>query len=141
MIKRFAYERKAEGYIDVCITLLIIISFIASIMFIYPIFTAKQDLNQSTQHITRTIELYGHADSTTINDIFTDGTLVQPDSVDVIADFEDSTLKTIQLKDGFTVVATKTIQIPVIKPYVIDPIYIIIELTSTGKGISEVYWK
>lgn len=141
MIKRFAQEQKAEGYIDVCITLLIIISFIASIMFIYPIFTAKQNLNQSTQHITRTIELYGKADDSTINDIFVNGTLIEPDSVDIIADFENSRLKTIQLKDDFTVITKKTIQIPVIKPYVIDPIYITIELTSTGKGISEVYWK
>lgn len=141
MIKRLIQERKAEGYIDVCITLLIIISFIASIMFIYPIFTAKQDLNQSTQHITRTIELYGKSDSTTIMDIFDEGTLIEPDNINIIADYEDSILKTIQLKDSFTVVATKTIQIPVIKPYIIDPIYITIEITSTGKGISEVYWK
>ena len=141
MKKGFISEQNAEGYVDVCITLLIIISFIASIMFLYPIFTVKQDLNQSVKHITRTIELTGKADDTTINAIFDDGTLIKPDEVDVITPYEDLSEKTIQLKSSFTVVAKKTIQIPIIKPFIIDPVYITIEISSTGKGVSEVYWK
>lgn len=141
MRKRFISEQSAEGYIDVCITLLIVISFMASIMFLYPIFTAKQDLNQSVKHITRIIELTGKVDDATIDAIFDDGTLLKPDEIDVITPYEDISEKTIQLKSGFTVVVKKTIQIPIIKPLMTDPVYITLELSSTGKGISEVYWK
>lgn len=141
MNRKFISDQTAEGYIDICITIMIIFAFIASIMFIFPIFTAKQDLNQSVKHITRMIELTGKADDTTINSIFEDGTLTLPDDIAITTEYENSTLKTIQLKTPFTVIVQRKVKIPIMRPLFGTSLNIRINITSTGKGLSEVYWK
>ncbi len=141
MKRKFIRDQTGEGYVDVAITLLIMIAFIASMMFIYPIFTAKQSLTQSAKHITRIIELYGKADDTTINRLFEDNTLVIPDDIEVISEYENTAEKTIQLKTSFTVTVSKEIQIPVMRPLFSDSFSIRVKISSAAKGVSEVYWK
>lgn len=64
MKRKFIRDQTAEGYIDVAITILILFTLMASIMALFPIFTAQQSLNQTAKYTARTIELCGKADDT-----------------------------------------------------------------------------
>lgn len=140
MKRKFIRDQTAEGYIDVAITILIIFVIIASLLAIYPIFTAQQSLNQTAKYLARTIELYGKADDETLASVTADGFLA-PDSVDVEAEWQNSAEKTIQLKNPFIVTITKTVPIVILRPALGEPVVINVQITATAFGISEVYWK
>jgi len=141
MKRKFIRDQTAEGYIDVAITMLIIFVFMASLLALYPIFTAQQSLNQTAQYTARTIELYGKADDETLKSMTADGDFLVPDSVEVDAEWQDAAAKTIQLKNAFTVTMTKAVPIVILRPALGEPVVINVHITATARGISEVYWK
>ena len=141
MKRRFIRDQTAEGYIDVAITILIVFTLMASLLALYPIFTAQQSLNQTAKYTARTIELYGKADDETLAFVTADGSLLEPDSVSVDTEWYDATAKTIQLKTLFTVTVTKTVPIVILRPALGDPVIINVNISATARGISEVYWK
>lgn len=141
MKRKFISDQTAEGYIDVAITMLIIFVFMASLLALYPIFTAQQSLNQTVQYTARTIELYGKADNEALEFVTADGDFLVPDRVEVEAEWQDAAEKTIQLKDAFTVTMTKTVPIVIMCPALGEPVVINVQITATARGISEVYWK
>jgi ABC-type transport system involved in cytochrome bd biosynthesis fused ATPase/permease subunit len=141
MKRRFIRDQTAEGYIDVAIIVLIVFTLMASLLALYPIFTAQQSLNQTAKYTARTIELYGKADDETLESVTADGSLLEPDSVAVDTEWYDAAAKTIQLKTLFTVTVTKTVTIVILRPALGEPIVINIQITATAKGVSEVYWK
>jgi len=141
MKRKFIRDQTAEGYIDVAITMLIIFVLMASLLALYPIFTAQQSLNQTAQYMARTIELYGKADDETLESVTSDGTFLAPDSVNVEAEWQDAAEKTIQLKNAFIVTMTRAIPIVIMRPALGEPVVINVQITATARGISEVYWK
>ncbi len=141
MKRKFIRDQTAEGYIDVAITMLIIFVFMASLLALYPIFTAQQTLNQSAQYTARTIELYGKADDETLESMTADGDFLVPDRMEVEAEWQDAAAKTIQLKTPFTVTMTKVVPIIILCPALSEPVVINVQITATARGISEVYWK
>lgn len=141
MKRKFIRDQTAEAYIDVAITVLIIFAFMASLMALYPIFTAQQSLNQTAKYMARTAELYGKADDNTLQSVTENGKFVEPDSVSVDTEWKDAVEKTIQLKTPFTVTISKTVPIVIIRPALGDPVTINVLITASANGISEVYWK
>ena len=141
MKRKFIRDQTAEGYIDVAITMLIIFVIMASLLAIYPIFTAQQSLNQTAKYLARTIELYGKVDDGTLESVPADGNFLMPDSVEIEAEWQDAVEKTIQLKNSFTVKITKVVPIVILRPALGEPVVINVEITATARGISEVYWK
>jgi hypothetical protein len=140
MKRKFIRDQTAEGYIDVAVTILIVFTLMASLLALYPIFTAQQSLNQTSKYLARTIELYGKADDETLVSVTADGFLA-PDRVEVEAEWQNAAEKTIQLKTPFTVTITKTIPIFILRPALGEPVIINVQITATARGISEVYWK
>lgn len=141
MKKRFIRDQTAEGYIDVAITMLIVFTLMASLMALFPLFTAQQSLNQTARYMARTVELYGKANDTTLNSVTEDGDFTVPDSVDVETQWHDESQKTIQLKTRFTVTVSKTVPIVILRPALGDPLVINVRISASANGISEVYWK
>ena len=142
MKRRFIRDQTAEGYIDVAITILIVFTLMASLLALYPIFTAQQSLNQTAKYTARTIELYGKADDETLASVTADGSFLEPDSVEISdTEWYDEAAKTIQLKTLFTVTLTKTVPIVILRPALGEPIVINIQITAAARGVSEVYWK
>jgi hypothetical protein len=141
MKRKFIRDQTAEGYIDVAITVLIVFTLMASLLALYPIFTAQQNLNQTAKYMARTVELYGKADDETLASVTADGSLSEPDSIELDTEWQDAAAKTIQLKTLFTVTVTKTVPIVILRPALGDPVVINVRITATAKGISEVYWK
>ncbi len=126
---------------DVAVSLLILITFAASLLLIFPMFTAKLSMDQTAKYIARTVELYGKADEDTINSVYENDNIMAPDSVTVDTEWENATEKTIQLKTGFTITVTKRVPITIMRPALGEPIIIYVTITSSANGISEVYWK
>jgi len=141
MKRKFIRDQTAEGYIDVAITILIVFSLMASLLALYPIFTAQQSLNQTAKYTARTIELYGKADDETLASVTADSSFLKPDSVAVDTEWHDAAEKTIQLKTLFTVTLTMTVPIVILRPALGEPIVINIQITAAARGVSEVYWK
>lgn len=141
MKRKFIRDQTAEGYIDVAITMLIIFVIMASLLAIFPIFTAQQSLNQTAKYMARTIELYGKADDETLESVTADENFLAPNSVEIDAEWQDAVEKTIQLKHSFTVTLTKVVPIVILRPALGEPVIINVEIKATARGISEVYWK
>lgn len=141
MKRRFIRDQTGEGYIDVAITMLIIFTLLASLMALFPIFTAQQSLNQTAKYIARTVELYGKADDETLQSVTENENFIEPDSISVETTWEDVEEKTIQLKTSFTVTIIKTVPIVIMRPALGDPVTINVKISAFAHGISEVYWK
>jgi hypothetical protein len=90
MKKRFIRDQTAEGYIDVAITMLIVFTLMASLMALFPIFTAQQSLNQTARYMARTVELYGKADDATLSFVTEGENFTVPDSIKVETQWHDA---------------------------------------------------
>ena len=141
MKRNLIRDRTAEGYIDVAITVLILFTLMASLMALFPIFTAQQSLNQTAKYMARTMELYGKADGATLQSVTEDGDFVEPDTVEVDTEWYDAASKTIQIKTRFTVTVSRTVPIVILRPALGDPLVFYVQITASANGISEVYWK
>ena len=141
MKRRFIRDRTGEAYVDVAITLLIVITFFASLMALFPIFTAQQNLNQTAKYMARTVELYGKADDATLKSVTENGNFIIPDSIEVDTVWDDAAKKTIQLKTPFVVTITKTVPIVIMRPALGEPVEINVNIAASAQGISEVYFK
>lgn len=141
MKKRFIRDQTGEGYIDVAITMLIVFTLMASLIALFPIFTAQQSLNQTARYMARTMELYGKADDATLQSVTEDGNFIIPDSIEIETQWYNAADKTIQLKTRFTVTIVKTVPITILRPALGHPIVIYVRITASANGISEVYHK
>lgn len=141
MKRNLIRDQTAEGYIDVAITLLILFTLTASLMALFPIFTAQQSLNQTAKYMARTVELYGKADDEILGSVTENGDFIVPDTVQIETQWHDAAAKTIQLKTRFSVTVTKTVPIVILRPALGDPWVIHVQITASANGISEVYWK
>ena len=141
MKRKFIRDQTGEAYIDVTITVLIIFTLMASLMALYPIFTAQQSLNQTVKYMARTVELYGRADDVTLQSFTENGNFIEPDSISIDTEWKDVAEKTIQLKTSFTITIKETVSIVIMRPSLGDPVTIDVLITASANGISEVYWK
>ena len=138
-LRRFSRNNRGEAYVDVIITLLVIIVFVASLMALFPIFTAQQSLNSAARQVARTVEITGKA-GTEVQEVL-DALGTEPDSIGWDTTWFDESEKKIQLKTQFTVTLTKEMSIKILTPAAGGPIGIPVTIRSTATGISEVYWK
>lgn len=141
MKRKLIRDQNGEGYIDVAVTVLIIFALMASLMALFPIFTAQQSLNQTARHMTRIVELYGKADDATLQSVTEDGNFIVPDSIEIETQWYNAAEKTIQLKNRFVITITKTVPIVILRPALGNPIVINVRITASAGGISEVYHK
>lgn len=141
MKRKFIRDQTAEGYIDVAITILILFTLMASLMALFPIFTAQQSLNQTAKYMARTVELYGKADDATLQSVMENENFLAPNSVEIDTEWHDATAKTIQLKTPFILTVTKTVSIVILRPALGEPLTINVQISASARGISEVYIK
>jgi hypothetical protein len=141
MKRKFIRDQSAEGYIDVAITILILFTLMASLLALFPIFTAQQSLNQTAKHMARTVELYGKADDETMQSVTENGDFIIPDTVEIDTQWYDAAAKTIQLKTPFTIILSKTVPIIILRPSLGEPLMIDVQISASARGISEVFFK
>lgn len=130
-------NNKAEGYIDICVGIIALLSVLVLTLNVYSFFTLKQDLDEISEQL---IEV------ATYNGCFGDEFNQRADSlrnqlfdfdVEVSADsFYNASYKRVQLGNTMKVtikVHTKIVGIGIVN--------IPVTCTSTRSGISEHYWK
>lgn len=141
MKRRFIQDSTGEGYVDVAIGMLIILTFTASLFLLFPLFTARQSLDQTAKYVARTVELYGRADSDTLESVFDNDAIMHPDDIQIETTWLNESERTIQLRMGFTVTVRRTIPITILRPALGNPVVFHVTISSTARGISEVYHK
>lgn len=136
-MKKIITSRKAEGYIDICVGIIALLSVLVLTLNIYSFLTLKQDLDEISEQLIEVATYTG---------CFGDDFNVRTDSlkteyfdfdVDVSADsYYNATYKRVQL--GKTMRVTVTVHTKLKGVGVVD---IPITATSKRSGISEHYWK
>ena len=132
-------NRKGEGtYIDTVVFILVAVIFIAFILNLFSIISAKQQLDVCADQLTRQIQLAGEVNSTT-DSLFQSlcGDLGAVENVSYTVDTTYHSGSKIQLGTPFRVTVTAKAYLGGFGDFGLFPI----ELTASGAGISEEYWK
>lgn len=136
---KFVRDQTGEAYVDLAITTLIIFTFMASLMALFPVFTTQQSLNNTARQLARMAEVTGSAQDA--EDALDTLSVLQPVSIQWDTTWQNESLRTIQLKSPIIVTVTKQVSIVIFRPALSDPIAIHIAISASANGISEVYWK
>lgn len=139
---RELFSKKGEAYIDTLISVLVIIIFIAVIIIVIPIFIRKYHLDMFADQVSSFIAVSGGTESLDIEKL-ADEMNISLDRYEIVV-AEDTVCKPnvdnperIQLTGMYTVNVYTTAYIGL--GGVVDSIPI--ELSSSARGRSEVYWK
>ncbi len=123
--------RRGEGYIDVCIIVLVFVMIMAFMLAAVPVFVAKIQLDNFADELVREAEIAGAigSETTARAAVLTEKTGLHPT-------IKWSRSGRVQLNQEFTVTLTTTKDIG-FGPFGSFPV----ELKACASGKSEVYWK
>ena len=130
-MRKLLRSKRGEGYIDVCIIVLVVIMMLALFTAAAPVMTAKMQLDNSADELVREAEISGRigAETTARARVLSEKTGLSPK-------IEWSRNGKIPLNQEFTVTLTVTLDIG-FGGFGSFPV----TLTSKPSGKSEVYWK
>ena len=130
-MRKLLRSKRGEGYIDVCIIVLVVIMMLALFTAAAPVMTAKMRLDNSADELVREAEISGRigAETTARARVLSEKTGLSPK-------IEWSRNGKIPLNQEFTVTLTVTLDIG-FGGFGSFPV----TLTSKASGKSEVYWK
>lgn len=130
-MRKLLRSKRGEGYIDVCIIVLVVIMMLALFTAAAPVITAKMQLDNSADELVREAEISGRigAETTARARVLSEKTGLSPK-------IEWSRNGKIPLNQEFTVTLTVTLDIG-FGGFGSFPV----TLTSKASGKSEVYWK
>lgn len=130
-MRKLLRSKRGEGYIDVCIIVLVVIMMLALFTAAAPVMTAKIQLDNSADELVREAEISGRigAETTARARVLSEKTGLSPK-------IEWSRNGKIPLNQEFTVTLTVTLDIG-FGGFGSFPV----TLTSKASGKSEVYWK
>lgn len=130
-MRKLLRSKRGEGYIDVCIIVLVVIMMLALFTAAAPVMTAKMQLDNSADELVREAEISGRIDAET-----TARARVLSEKTGLSPKIEWSRNGKIPLNQEFTVTLTVTLDIG-FGGFGSFPV----TLTSKASGKSEVYWK
>ena len=136
-MKQIKKKKKAEGYIDICIGILALLSVLVLTLNVYGFLTLKQDMDEITEQLIETATYEGcfgdafHARAAALKTQYFDF------DVGVSADsYYNAAYKRVQLGDTMRVTITVHTTLRGVGVVTIP-----ITATSTRSGVSEHYWK
>ncbi len=138
-VRSLVRDQSGEAYADVAITVLILVTLMASLMALFPLFTTQQSLNNTARQLARIAEVTGSAEDA--EELLDTLPAPRPDTVEWDAAWHDASLKTIQLKTPFTVRVSRQVPVVILRPALSEPIVFRITVSASASGISEVYRK
>ncbi len=136
-MKKRLLSRKAEGYIDICVGIIVLLSVLVLTLNIYSFLTLKQDLDEITEQLVEVATTTG-----CFGDEFNDRVEAMKSqffdfNLTVSADsWYNASYKRVQL--GKTMKVTISVQTKLLGLGVVE---IPITATSTRSGLSQHYWK
>ncbi|WP_170138223.1 DUF4320 family protein [Anaerobacterium chartisolvens] len=131
---------RGQGYIDMIFKIAIIMALVMSFVALPAPFIKKQNLDHMAVSIARALETTGEINSDIVELIeeYEELTGLKP-RIEWEGNFNAS--RRLQIRERFSVTLTDTVAIKVMKPSFASPVSIEIPISSTAKGVSEVYWK
>lgn len=137
-MKKLLNKRGEGTYVDTVVFILVAVIFIAFILNLFSIISAKQQLDVCADQLTRQIQLSGEVNSTT-DSLFQSlcGDIAFVENISYTVDTTYHSGSKIQLGTPFRVTVTATAYLGGFGDFGLFPI----ELTASGAGISEEYWK
>lgn len=131
MIKKIIKDKRGEGYIDVCIVVLVCVMILVLAVSVLPVFIAKNQLDNYADELCREAEIVGQIGTETSNraSILSEQSGLEPN-------IKWTRTGKIQLNQEFTVTLTEKMDIG-FGEFGSFPV----TLTSKASGKSEVYWK
>ena len=130
-MRKILCSKRGEGYIDVCIIVLVVIMILALFTAAAPVMTAKMQLDNFADELVREAEISGRIGTET-----TSRARVLSEKTGLSPKIEWSRSGKIPLNQEFTVTLTVTLDIG-FGGFGSFPV----TLTSKASGKSEVYWK
>ncbi len=142
-LKRKFLSSKGEMYIDTIISMFIIMTILALVMTIFPVFMVKYQLDMLADDISRSIAVSGQTGSISVEHLAAeyginlDDYSIEIDPAAITGTSPDGNGQIIQLAERFSVRVTThhTVGLGGVLSRVNIP------LTAVSKGRSEVYWK
>ena len=125
-------NRRGEGYIDICLLVLVAMLVLALCLKVLPVFVAKQQLDTFATELCREAEISGRVGSETNRRaaVLREKTGIDPDII-----WSDS--GELQLNQEVTVIVTLRMNIGLFDSFGSFPV----TLRAQASGKSEVYWK
>ncbi len=130
--RRALKNRRGEGYIDICLLVLVAMLVLALCLKVLPVFVAKQQLDTFATELCREAEISGRVGSETNRRaaVLREKTGIDPDII-----WSDS--GELQLNQEVTVIVTLRMNIGLFDSFGSFPV----TLRAQASGKSEVYWK
>ena len=130
--RRALKNRRGEGYIDICLLVLVAMLVLALCLKVLPVFVAKQQLDTFATELCREAEISGRVGSETNRraTVLREKTGIDPDIT-----WSDS--GELQLNQEVTVIVTLRMNIGLFDSFGSFPV----TLRAQASGKSEVYWK
>jgi len=130
---------KGEGYIDLVISISVIIVVTYMCILIFPVFIAKQNVDYMAKSIVRTVEMTGEQGMVLRNEIdnLKRETGLAP-SIDIIGDFDSGRL---QIRERFSVTVRDYVDIVFARSIFGNELSFSIPVSKSLTGMSEVYFK
>lgn len=125
-------DRRAEGYIDICLLVLVVMLMLALCLKVLPVFVAKQQLDTFATELCREAEISGRVGSETSRRA---AVLREKTGIDPTITWSDT--GELQLNQEVTVMVTLQENIGLFDNFGSFPI----TLRAQASGKSEVYWK
>lgn len=131
-VKRILQGKRGEGYIDICLLVLVAMLVLALCLKVLPVFVAKQQLDTFATELCREAEISGRVGSETNRRaaVLREKTGIDPDII-----WSDS--GELQLNQEVTVIVTLRMNIGLFDSFGSFPV----TLRAQASGKSEVYWK
>lgn len=135
--------RKGEMFYEVIIKTLIVVVFMLTVINLYNVFIKYQNVNYLCKRIVRAIEVEGAVSGDVTAKFVELNSQLKLNATFTITDvyYFDTSDKTIQLRDNFTVHVRDQYDFTILNPMFAPPVVIPIPLESTLTGMSEVYHK
>ena len=130
-------NRKAEGYIDVAIAVLVIVFLLVLALSVFKLVTLKQDMKYMCEELVKTATLNGKVGEE-VDERFEElcaETGVRP-RLTVTATYFNATTKTVQLGDTITVKLTYETSLAGSGDFELP-----FEVSVSSSGLSRIYWK
>lgn len=130
-------NRKAEGYIDVAIAVLVIVFLLVLALSVFKLVTLKQDMKYMCEELVKTATLNGKVGEE-VDERFEElcaETGVRP-RLAITATYFNATTKTVQLGDTITVKLTYETSLAGFGDFELP-----FEVSVSSSGLSRIYWK
>ena len=130
-------NRKAEGYIDVAIAVLVIVFLLVLALSVFKLVTLKQDMKYMCEELVKTATLNGKVGDE-VDERFEElcaETGVRP-RLTITATYFNATTKTVQLGDTITVKLTYDTSLAGLGDFELP-----FEVSGSSSGLSRIYWK